>query len=115
MDKGLPSLPVKIMFDVTTDPQVKAVWDHYIARNLMLLWRPCHLVNQYYYNETLSIARVIEYEKPKNITELLSCFMKAAEKGDRSNYKQNDLEVFLPEAMPFLLGEKHVSYELNID
>lgn len=102
MSRHLPEFPIRIAFDIANEQ--KAVWEHSQARILTLLWRPCHIINQYYWKETLEIGRIIATEKPQTAEHLASCIR-------GTNYKEGDVKNFAVEALPFFTGERNVEFE----
>ena len=110
----LPKFPVQIGFDIANHEDTKEVWAHDQARTLALLWRPCHIVNQYYWEETLAIGKEIEKRKPQTIEELAACFGTELQRGSATNYTRHDVLAFLPEALPYFTG-KAVHYAVTAD
>ena len=109
---ALSEFPVKVHPTVFTNKDIKPCMDHPIARILVLLWRPCHLVNQFYWDDTLILAKEIEKQNPKSIEEFTRVIGSIA-LSMSTNYLQADIDGFWPEAMPYLLGEKEVPIVLE--
>lgn len=119
MDK-LPDMPVKLLFDPEDKPELRDIWNCPAALTLYLLWRPCHIVNQHFNNETLAIGLEIERKKPTTIEDLKACFGLGG-----TNYlifskvelfgkiSPSDVDMFVELALPYFVGEKEVSYEVN--
>lgn len=113
MSQILPKFPVKIGFDIENKKETKHVWAHPMARILALLWRPCHIANQYYWPETLEIGLEIARLQPKSADELVKCFYVRGS-GARTNYPVNDVSQFAKVAIDYFTGKKQVQYEISV-
>jgi len=108
----LPTLPVKIGFDIESSDEWSDVWRNPTARTLMLLWRPCHLITGDYQGETLRIAEAIDREQPKTVEALANCFPRDMS-GTGCNYIRHDVDEFVKEALPFFTGEREATFEIT--
>ena len=107
----LPKFPVKIGFDIERNPDTRDVWAHPEARVLALLWRPCHIICDPYWEETLAIGKAIAAAKPRTVEDLSRVF--STRNFRHSNYTGHDVAEFVTEALPFFTGERQVEYEIT--
>ncbi len=98
----LPEFPVKIHQKLIDNPEFRPVWQHPMARKLMLLWMPRHIVNQYFMREALAIGERISKQAPKDDTELRACFPSGY--SAITNFTRRDVEQFIPDAFPYFYG-----------
>ena len=110
----LPKFPIQVGKDIAEHHSSKAVWKHRYARLLALLWRPCHLVNEYYWEETLTMGKEID-KLPKPITKegLMRILGYPVFRDPRTNYMGSDLEEFIEEAVPYFRGEIQAEFEIT--
>lgn len=106
----LPNFPVKVPKSFPESPDVAEVWANPTARVLALLWRPCHLICQGFWSELLHVAGQIEKHKPKDAESLAACFHHVVMAGH--NFSFSDVDRFAPLALPYILGEKEVPFEM---
>jgi len=108
----LPKFPIRVApgFPGESVPEQVALWNSEIGRAFVLLWRPCHLVNQDFWSEALHVVKTLERERPQTLEEFKRIF--GVPELRFSNFTSGDVERFLPEALPYLLGEKEVPYEM---
>lgn len=91
--------PVKLGFDPAgvTDPELRAVIEHPLAWLIWLLWRPSHIVSQYFNASCLGIAKRIEDKKPDSIAEMCVCFR-------GPDFPYGNVQEWMPEAYLYLIG-----------
>ena len=98
----IPTMPVMIGFD----PRGKPWWQHRQTRDLVLLWRPGHIINQYFWDEVCKCGLEIEDKKPQTACELASCLR-------GSNFMFNDVKIFSESAIPYFTGEKTATWHIK--
>ena len=98
----LPEFPVKIHQRLIDNPKFRPVWQHPMARKLVLLWMPWHIVNQDFMQEALAIGKRISKLAPKDDAELRACFPSGLH--PLTNFIRGDLERFIPDAFPYFYG-----------
>jgi len=108
----MPKMPVKISFDPEKNLDVAPIWAIPEGRILILLWRPCHIVNQYFWREALLVAKNIYKTKPRTELELRKCFCLRM-CGYGSNFTDSDINNFAREALPYFTGEKSITITKN--
>lgn len=106
----LPTFPVKVPRTFPSVPAVAKVWANPTARVLALLWRPCHLICDGFWPELLHVAKCINELKPKDAAGLRACFDSVVAAG--RNFTPSDVDEFVPLALPYILGEKEVPFEM---
>ena len=108
----LPTFPIQIQFDIEHAPETRDVWAHPQARTLALLWRPCHVVDQYFWSECLTLGREIAERKPTTADELCRC-LDIHTLSIRSNFTRADIRTFADEALAYFTGTD-VPYEVHL-
>ena len=108
----LPTFPIQIQFDIEHAPETRDVWAHPQARTLALLWRPCHVVDQYFWSECLTLGREIATRKPITADELRQC-LAIHTFSARSNFTPSDIRAFADEALAYFTGTD-VPYEVHL-
>jgi len=107
--QAFPS-PVKLGFDPMTEDEDHAkVFKDDVARTLYLLWRPGHIVDQYFSKHVLLVATAIRRNRPSNVDALVACFRYRA---GHPYWTERDVRTFCAKALPYFLGEATVEYEL---
>jgi len=104
---------VKLGFDpkTTKADRIDEVFADDVARTLWLTWRPSHIVNQYFGDDVLTIAKRIKKTPPTTVQQLRQCFYGTGS-GNATNFVSGDVERYCPLALPYFTGEKTVAYEV---
>jgi len=102
----LPKMPIKITFD----PVNKVWWNHPQTKILVLLWKPCHITSQYFYEDAMRNGKRIAENKPKTAKELRNCLFGIDFEG--GDHDSGDASKFAVDALPYFLGLEEVMYEI---
>ncbi len=103
----LPAIPVRIRFDPLKSEKILPVYRVTNAWKLWLLWKPRHVVNQYFDEECIEIGKTISDFNPCTIEGLRACFRFGL---GTSNFHDADVIRFCREALPYFMDEKPVDY-----
>ncbi len=100
----LPKMPIKINFN----PENEIWWNHPQTKILVLLWKPCHITSQFFYDDAICNGKRIAENKPKTIGELRGCLFGVDFDG------KGDAMQFAEESLPYFLGQEEVKYEIGL-
>ena len=106
---------VTLAFDPETDEEIKEVFSNDLARTLWLAVRRSHLTDQYFNNNCLQYAKVIESfkkEGPLTAGLLLRILSGVAKPPGQGIIGSAELE-FATELLPFVNGEKTINFTVS--
>lgn len=104
---------VKLGFNPATqteDDNLRKVFEDDIARILWLAWKPGHIVNQHFAAQVLARAQRIRAMPPKTPDDLFALLYTFT--GADSNFPRHDCRNFADVALPYLTGEKKITFEI---
>jgi hypothetical protein len=97
-----------LKFDPQSDPDVAEVFADDIARTFYLTWRCGHIVDkEYFLLSCLRVAANIRVRQPKTERELFDCIPCSV-----YNISERDVLRFVPEYLPYVLGQAQIGYEI---
>ena len=104
-------ITIKIGFDPTTlTDKLADIYANKFAWVFWGLWRNGHLTNQYFNDDVLRIAQIVEDTKPTTEDEFYKCIMFTPIVSGCGNFQSGDVKEFVQEHLHYLTLEKEVKF-----